>query len=134
MPGRTVEEIAVEALQTIDRYNPDAPEVESWKWLAREFKSIARVALALIAEARKAGHHGSTEPCPQCSAVPECDDEGCYEPRTRPIHSSAMRRALAALPDAEKVYMCGCRLSQSCDQHALMRGLPYSEAGDKEGA
>jgi hypothetical protein len=37
----------VEALRGIADADPDAPEVESWKWLARKFMNEARAALAL---------------------------------------------------------------------------------------
>lgn len=38
-----------EALEQIARYDPDAPEVESWKWLARRFKDIAEYSLTAVA-------------------------------------------------------------------------------------
>lgn len=38
------------ALGRIAYADPDHPEVESWKWLAREFMGIARAALAREAQ------------------------------------------------------------------------------------
>ena len=38
-----------EALERIASADPDAPEVESWKWLARHLMEMARTTLAEVA-------------------------------------------------------------------------------------